>query len=388
MKKISWTVIFFVLLLLLSSCILYESKEKESSEEIVITEAILIDPYPTETQKRVTTPFVTISPVPTEKTSFINVPYEEAHWNFYSINADILERTENRGEVILGSFTFSQDGNAWMKISGESSILRYENGKWTTYKSPLELWAGGFNSLAVGTDGDVWLAAWDGVFQFDGQNWKTHSSFRAMDILVTPDGTVWITHEVLGPSGTAEGVYRGVSYYDGVDWQTIIDKTDDLYVNNMAVSPNGALWIGTNSSGILMFYENIWTHYTLDTFPDYPMSGGGYSCNQCVRVFDVAPDGTLWVMLVTAGLVHFDGETWITYPYYMPEGYGIVTAIAASNEGKVWVGESLGRVVSFIEDGQWHTFSNLPFSIVYDIEIAPDGAVWFSAKEGLYIYRE
>jgi streptogramin lyase len=388
MRKIGWSGFFLVLFLLLSSCVLYESKEKGSFEEIAITETILINPYPTETQDHVTTPYITTAPIAIEKTNFIHLPYEEEQWISYSVRADILDEPEKRGEVILGSITFSQDGNAWMKLSGESSIIRFEDGEWTTYTSPFELWAGGFNSLAVDPDGSVWLAAWDGVFQFDGKDWKTHSSFRAMDILVTPDSTVWITHEVLGTSETAEFLYRGVSYYDGGYWHAVIDKTDDVFVNNIAISPDGVIWIGTNSSGIFRFFEDVWTHFDLDTFPEYPMSGGGYTCAQCVRTFAVAPNGTLWAMLVSAGLVHFDGERWNTYPYYMPEGYGIVTAIAANNEGKVWVGESLGRVVSFIEDEQWYTFSNLPFSIVYDIEIAPDGTVWISAKEGLYLYKE
>ena len=200
------------------------------------------------------------------------------------------------------------------------------------------------------------------------------------DIAASPNGSIWVANNIQYNNGE---IHRVVSFIDSIYWHVVIDDAIGVSVSQITISPDGVIWLGTVSEGIIRVDGQNFTQFPIGTFKNYQYSGG--VCGLCVGAIEIAPDGTTWAMIANSGLVHFNGIEWTTYPYYTDGG---PKTIAVTEDGIVWVGEVFGNVIAYMEQGKWFTFSGLPFNKVYEIQIAPDGAVWFGTGEGLYIYRE
>ena len=135
------------------------------------------------------------------------------------------------------------------------------------------------------------------------------------------------------PGGFAQGM--GLLDVDTGEWTTIadMDSLTSVSVLAMAQGDNGALWFGTNESGLKRYDSGRWETFTTED---------GLPSNR-VQVISFAQDGTLWIGT--------------------PAG-------AASRD-----------VI-----GQWRTFAEregLPNSYVVDICIAEDGAIWVGTRGGV-----
>ena len=135
------------------------------------------------------------------------------------------------------------------------------------------------------------------------------------------------------PGGFAQDL--GLLDVDTGEWTTIadMDSLNDVSVWAMAQSGDGALWFGTNESGLKRYDSGRWETFTTED---------GLPSNR-VQVISFAQDGTVWIGT--------------------PAG-------AASRDA----------------NGQWRTFAEregLPNSDVVDICIAADGAIWVGTRGGV-----
>lgn len=331
----------------------------------------------TQTQLPMSTRTPTHSPVVTEESAFLKIPYEEPFWTFYSLDDHLPPEIMNQGNFI-DPIVFSPDGIAW--IGSSAGLWRYDKSGWTSFLEQAGMLSDSISSVAISKNGDVWVGSWEGVSQFDGDSWQNYPMPNVIDIAVSPNGSVWVVHQIQYSNGD---LHRVVSLFDGNDWHVVIDDAFGISVNSIEIDSEGVLWLGTIRKGIITLNYGSFFQFPIGTFKNYQYSGG--VCGLCVGAIEIAPDGTLWAMVANSGLVHFNGVDWTTYPYYTDGG---PKTIAVSDEGVVWVGEVFGNVIAFMENEQWYAFTGLPFNKVYDIQIAPDGAVWFGTAEGLYIYRD
>src|SRR5579885_3158241 len=137
-------------------------------------------------------------------------------------------------------------------------------------------------------------------------------------ILQTRDGYLWL--------GTQTGVVR----FDGVRFRTLEDiyksAPADIWIRGMAQAPDGALWIGTNESGVYRLDAGAVMHYT-------QANGMPSDTIQCV----VAAGNDIWAC-TTAGLVRFaDGKIQV---FHRADGLSseVVRAAAVGPDGKLWAG--------------------------------------------------
>ena len=135
------------------------------------------------------------------------------------------------------------------------------------------------------------------------------------------------------PGGFAQGM--GLLDVDTGEWTIVadMDSLSDVSVQAMAQSDDGALWFGTNESGLKRYDSGQWETFTTED---------GLPSNR-VQVIRFAQDGTVWIGT--------------------PAG-------AASRDA----------------NGQWRTFAEregLPNSYVVDICIAVDGAIWVGTRGGV-----
>ncbi len=345
---------------------------------LISTPLVRTSPQPTQILRptNIRPPSPIHTPSLTAVPTFLTIPYDEINWMFYALTDHLPTMATGQGNL-LSSIAFSSEGVAW--VGSSAGLWRYKNGSWTAFLKRDGMLSNSARDVAVAPNGDVWIGSYEGTSHFDGETWRTHPLSNVKVVEVAPDGKIWVAHTVSTKLGKLN---KGVSFFDDTDWQVYIDETDEIGVGLITFTLDGTAWFGTSTTGIVRLDGDVSTQFPLETFHSYPSSGG--VCGLCVSAFGTAPDGTLWAMIASKGLVHFDGETWRTHPYYTDGG---PKAIAVS-EDRVWVGEVFGHVVAFMENGQWYTFSGLPFDKVYDIQISPSGAIWFATGDGLYIYKK
>ena len=110
-------------------------------------------------------------------------------------------------------------------------------------------------TLAVGADGHVWAAGDEGVAEFDGSAWHTHTvplSHTLRALAVDPaSGAVWL--------GDGDGAKGNVAVYTGT-WQTA--GTFGAPVMALAVDEAGRAWAATWGNGVYrQDGSGGWTRY-------------------------------------------------------------------------------------------------------------------------------
>lgn len=164
--------------------------------------------------------------------------------------------------------------------------------------------------------GDLWGISNDGLFQFDGTEWHTHT------IASLQEGYVIDAFIVFDSQGRMwQGGWHGVGVFDGQTWK-FYNQQDwglpNMIVTSIAFDPTGKPWVGLSSNGS-------------------------------------SPEGTC------GGVSILDGERWFTYYFsdvsFLGTGCQNVQSIQFDPDGKAWLGLSSG-VLMILEKAQDETFQN------------------------------
>ncbi len=185
------------------------------------------------------------------------------------------------------------------------------------------------------------------------------------------------------------GTKDGAAYYDGRAWTTIRlpeGRTTDVWA--IAETPDGAVWIATDGSGLGRWRNGVWRVF--DT-------ASGLPSNQ-VRALDLDPaELVLWVG-TDNGLARLalDGEGEVTDVRVETLGSGLGNAVTAlcrapapDGAPALWVG--LARGLVYGRDGRW-TAARLPAELarlrVNGFASAPDdGVLDVATEDGLWEAR-
>jgi sugar lactone lactonase YvrE/pimeloyl-ACP methyl ester carboxylesterase len=248
---------------------------------------------------------------------------------------------------------------------------------WTTYTTHHGLASNGVSSIAVDSDGCVWVGTLGGgVSRFDGQKWFTYSAGHGLAddwvtaVVMDNDGDVWF--------GTYGG---GLSRFEGAQWTTYTAADSGLandWITALAVDRSGNLWVGTDGGGLSRFDGTSWQTFT-------PANSGLPS----FWVTALAADSdTLWVGTYDSGLSRYDGQAWETFS---AENSALaddhVNAIAIDGRGWVWVGTDYGA--SLFDSQDWQTYTTadgLADDRVEAIACDSQGRLWFGTAKGMSVF--
>ena len=154
-------------------------------------------------------------------------------------------------------------------------------------------------------------------------------------------------------------------------------------VNNLqgaAFSSDRVLWTAT-TVGVVRWNLADGT-YRLYTTAD------GLASNLAVDVA-IASDDSVWAA-TSGGVSHLEGNRWTSYTQADRLVSGAIQAIGVTPQGQVWAGTTEGASrfdpsAALRTGGEsWTTF--LAGARVWDLDVAPDGSVWFAA-DGLGVSR-
>jgi pimeloyl-ACP methyl ester carboxylesterase/sugar lactone lactonase YvrE len=249
---------------------------------------------------------------------------------------------------------------------------------WTTYTTRHGLASNAVSSIAVDSDGHVWVGTFGGgVSRFDGQEWFTYSTGHGLAddwvtaVVVDSDGDMW--------AGTYGG---GLSRFDGTQWTTYTAADSGLangWITALAIDRSGNLWVGTDGGGVSRFDGQSWQAFT-------PANSGLAS----FWVTALAADGdTLWVGTYDSGISRYDGRAW---EIYSTESSALaddhINAITVDGQGWIWVGTDHG--VNLFNGQNWQTYTaadGLADDHVEAIASDSQGQLWFGTAKGVSVFN-
>jgi hypothetical protein len=295
------------------------------------------------------------------------------------------------------AITFSRDGTLWI---GTGQVLTsYKNEEWKSFtlrNNNDSRYATSISSIAVTPDNSLWvgffLETWSnfggiereraaerkdwfsGVLHFDGNNWKLVNNQdglvgnEVICMVAGEDGKVWF------------GSYnQGVSMFDGKKWTAFQtdDKIPTNFIDHLAISPKGILWIGY-PDGVSRYDGQNWTNFT--NF--YPSLFG-------LSDIFVGPDDSVWCAFFS-GAAHFDGQKWTTYPDTEYKWSTNVAAISITHDGKYIFGSGDDANPLWEYGGiSWDSLFFPGEPDIQNISTGPDGSLWFGTfSDGLYRYKD
>lgn len=247
----------------------------------------------------------------------------EGSWTVYTTGDGLADNT-------VASIAVAPDGTVWAATGDPdeepTGVSRFDGKSWTTYTTDDGLASDDVRSIAVGPDGVVWFASWDGLTRFDpaagleqgGEPWKTFD-VAVLDIAVGSAGVLWGVDD----SGSISRFVQEKSY-------PVSGPASDR-VQYIATSPGGTAWVGTSGAGVSYFDGGKWTTYTTDDG----------MVDHDVTDIAVAPDGVLWVA-TSSGVSRFDGTSWVSFTQEDGLASNYVDSVAVGADGAVWFGTGSG----------------------------------------------
>jgi ligand-binding sensor domain-containing protein len=308
------------------------------------------------------------------------------------------------------------DGTIWIATAG-CQVARLDNTRWITYTvgggikncpDPNTIAAAPGSALWVGTQGG-------GLFYFDStkpayEAWVRYTERDGLlsntidDIAIAPDGAAWTG------SWPGRGISRVERASSGTSKCTTYVTDDDLPIQweDIVMTSDGMLWFFPEESDPSCFDPSA--------SGGTPASGRGGEWVTCPGTglgvtiepsITQASDGSLWTLAgitdfnmrgFVPNVAHFDGTSWTVYRMNDSPATTLGNLTIAP-DGSAWVGvydhpvslSYRGLGVARFEGSnapgaEWTLYTTkdgLADNMVYDIDVATDGSLWFATREGV-----
>ena len=291
------------------------------------------------------------------------------------------------GEVITStgpkrvSRTITQDRNGNIWIAAHDGVFRYDGRSFTNMTSKVT--SARFFSVLEDRKGNLWFSSPDsGIYYYDGKSFQNFATgqelvnYQVPCIYEDKTDNIWF--------GTASGARR----YDGKSFRNymmneaspVIPGNDDNVVYSIIEDKTGKFWFGTKGNACI--YDG--KKFTVLTHNGEPFRN--------VRTMIEDRKGNIWLGGYD-GLWRYDGRTFIHYTKD-PVGY-----IYEDKKGNIWTSsqsangrwallrydqKSLSDKKPTVKDIMAKDEDNK--GMIFGILEAYDGSIWFGAVDGVYRY--
>lgn len=221
-------------------------------------------------------------------------------------------------------------------------------------------------------DGEIWLAARDGIQVLDSTLTPIRvirplrdNSFRCLS--VDPKGGVWAGTLFEGLAHIVPDVVRFRRYGDEF-------APGRFKARDFAETPDGRIWTGTDTRGLLCLDPSAPERAAKQFFPGRNVTGL------------MAEGSSLWVGTIDNELtvMRLDTESGKTVAF--PSAGKSAYAFCRDTRGRLWIGGQDGFVVGRDSaDGKFEVEMSMPTKQVCRIICASDGAVWVASINGSII---
>lgn len=284
------------------------------------------------------------------------------------------------------------------------------------WKNFPELEGKGVRDIAEGKDGTIWIGADEGVFEYNGYEWKLHKN-QENGLTDVP-----IKHVLITKKGKVFAISNHqVFQYNGDSWQRILNTpksfnfsfTQAIELSDESImvrSNHGVLHLPSTLNKNPIFYtsssrieslksQNL--NFTWKRFPETLLNGEDFS-----YVSDVLEEksGAIWFAFTfgeSGKLLRFnlsaEKSPYITdYELFSSNkkiAFGEGQKLIQSHDEKIWIINSSSRVpIQIFSKGKWQTIQLSDFFVTdeyaNDIVQTNDGTIWIGALGKLYAFKD
>jgi pimeloyl-ACP methyl ester carboxylesterase len=273
----------------------------------------------------------------------------------------------------VNALAIAPDGAVWAATS--KGLNRFDGSTWTTWTTGHGLPDDFVTAVAVTPDGTVWAGTLRGVAKletrflqengFPGPLFRHTLRFEVIEgigrdevtaLAIAPDGTAWL--------GTRGGLTR-------------------IQPSTSSLQPFGlSLRAKPPTSNLQPFGLSLRAKPPTSNLQTFRQSNSGLTADQ-VSALAIAPDGAVWVGTETRGLARFDGRRWLAFSKKDGLAGDFVNAVTDGPDGRVWVGTEDGlSVLDGLRGRIFTTADGLPDRRVRAVAVGPDGMVWVGTPRG------
>ncbi|TCZ86020.1 two-component regulator propeller domain-containing protein [Lysobacter sp. N42] len=234
------------------------------------------------------------------------------------------------------------------------------------------------NAIAQDRRGYLWIATSDGLARFDGVGfrvWRAEQGLRdnfVWSVHVDAQDRVWIGTRTAGLAMLDVDRRRFV----WIDRGTPGVGGNEVW--SIASTRDGALWFGTADAGLHRLVRGRVRRYV-------PMPGNERSLpDPGVRQLAVAPDGSLWVG-TGHGVARFDGQGFERMPSESLAS-PLINGLSVERDGTLWIGTPRGVAVRRPDGrGEPAPWAHTGRPVLHVLMRDRAGSYWFDIPEGLGI---
>ena len=284
-------------------------------------------------------------------------------------------------EGVVQSMSEGLDGGLWIAFAG-GGVTYLKGSVAKNFGASEGLLNTNIWSVFADKNQRVWVGSEQGLFAFDGKEFKQPDKFRSPVHAIHQDGKgqLWFGTE----SGLmAEGGAKPLTTEDGLSANTVRAIADDA---------EGNLWVGTIGGGLSRLRDGKFVSFgRKDGLPSEDISS-----------LLVDSDGVLWIGTFGGGLVRFHQNKFTAYSTSDGLISNSIGYLIEDSEGYLWMGSNLGLmrvpkkalnefaagITNYIPCRTYDKADGLPASECAQgsqpaAVQARDGKLWFATTKGL-----
>jgi signal transduction histidine kinase/ligand-binding sensor domain-containing protein/CheY-like chemotaxis protein len=254
----------------------------------------------------------------------------------------------------------------WIASWG-GGLTAYRQGKFVSYTVQDGLPSNYVSPLVQDAKGNLWIGTREGLAVYDGQSIRPYKQAGVLDtkaivsLAISPEGSLWIaTNSAIFILGRDTGAIR----------ELITDFHDPA---SLYFDQQGMLWIGTKEHGLYSFAAGKFARVMQPSL-------------QLGRISAIYRDreGSLWIGVYGRGLCRWNIAESECFEEKNGLASNMVMSVYEDREGSLWVGTFDG--VTRIKDRRFIFYdrsTGLKNEVVYALAQAKDGSIWAGGGDGL-----
>lgn len=244
-----------------------------------------------------------------------------------------------------------QDKKRFIWFGTDDGLNRFDGNRIITFRhqpqNPYSISYDKVNDLALGPEGNLWVATGNGLNQWNNQERPFLRFFHPdaknlTSLALTGDASFWITT-----------VDHGVLVFDPLKQQYISDPhlkhlsaLANYNLTSIAIDNKNRAWFGTKSSGFYIYDFNSKTLDAFDNTGSISNIGGDFD----VRDITADQNGNIWVATFDHGLFRYRSTDPMLTPQHILPEKSVYKALVDHHKN-IWVGTYQHGLYKFDENG-------------------------------------